>query len=205
MKFGKIKCLLFDLDGVLINGQTLQVNSTLESLKKFTHITKEIKDLVKETITTKEKLEILYLKNLIKKKHINKIYINKKKIFERKAFKKIKFNKRIYNVFEEIKKRKLKVGVVTNSNKESAVKILKKLKIFKYLEIIVTNNNRIKPKPNPEPYNYAMKILKVQKKNTLIFEDSPVGLLSAKRSGANYVKIISPKQISCNFLIRNLK
>jgi HAD superfamily hydrolase (TIGR01509 family) len=205
MKFGKIKCLLFDLDGVLINGQTLQVNSTLESLKKFTHITREIKDLVKETITTKEKLEILYLKNLIKKKHINKIYINKKKIFERKAFKKIKFNKRIYNVFEEIKKRKLKVGVVTNSNKESAVKILKKLKIFKYLEIIVTNNNRIKPKPNPEPYNYAMKILKVQKKNTLIFEDSPVGLLSAKRSGANYVKIISPKQISCNFLIRNLK
>lgn len=69
----------------------------------------------------------------------------------------------------------------------------------------MTNNNRIKPKPNPEPYNYAMKILKVQKKNTLIFEDSPVGLLSAKRSGANYVKIISPKQISCNFLIRNLK
>tara|TARA_B100001093_G_scaffold378255_1_gene363521 strand:- start:2251 stop:2868 length:618 start_codon:yes stop_codon:yes gene_type:complete len=205
MKFGKIKCLLFDLDGVLINGQTLQVNSTLESLKKFTHITREIKDLVKETITTKEKLEILYLKNLIKKKHINKIYINKKKIFGRKAFKKIKFNKRIYNVFEEIKKRKLKVGVVTNSNKESAVKILKKLKIFKYLEIIVTNNNRIKPKPNPEPYNYAMKILKVQKKNTLIFEDSPVGLLSAKRSGANYLKIISPKQISCNFLIRNLK
>ena len=205
MKFGKIKCLLFDLDGVLINGQTLQVNSTLESLKKFTHITREIKDLVKETITTKEKLKILYLKNLIKKKHINKIYINKKKIFGRKAFKKIKFNKRIYNVFEEIKKRKLKVGVVTNSNKESAVKILKKLKIFKYLEIIVTNNNRIKPKPNPEPYNYAMKILKVQKKNTLIFEDSPVGLLSAKRSGANYLKIISPKQISCNFLIRNLK
>lgn len=109
MKFGKIKCLLFDLDGVLINGQTLQVNSTLESLKKFTHITREIKDLVKETITTKEKLEILYLKNLIKKKHINKIYINKKKIFERKAFKKIKFNKRIYNVFEEIKKENLKL------------------------------------------------------------------------------------------------
>ncbi len=205
MKFGKIKCLLFDLDGVLINGQTLQVNSTLESLKKFTHITREIKDLVKETITTKEKLEILYLKNLIKKNILIKFILIKKKIFGRKAFKKIKFNKRIYNVFEEIKKRKLKVGVVTNSNKESAVKILKKLKIFKYLEIIVTNNNRIKPKPNPEPYNYAMKILKVQKKNTLIFEDSPVGLLSAKRSGANYLKIISPKQISCNFLIRNLK
>tara|TARA_X000000950_G_scaffold47087_1_gene54303 strand:- start:3695 stop:4312 length:618 start_codon:yes stop_codon:yes gene_type:complete len=204
MKFRKIECLLFDLDGVLINGQPLQMSSTLQSLKKFIPIKNEIKELIKETITTKEKLEILYLKKLIKKKNIYLIYNNKKKIFDKKVSKKIKFNKRIYDVFKEIHKRKLKVGVVTNSNKKSAVKILKKLKIIKYLNVIVTNNSKVKPKPNPEPYNYAIKLLKVQKKNTLIFEDSPVGLLSAKRSGANYIKISSLKQISWKFITRQI-
>ena len=79
MKFRKIECLLFDLDGVLINGQPLQMSSTLQSLKKFIPIKNEIKELIKETITTKEKLEILYLKKLIKKKNIYLIYNNKKK------------------------------------------------------------------------------------------------------------------------------
>ena len=65
---------------------------------------------------------------------------------------------------------------------------------------MVNNKNKIKPKPNPEPYNYAMAKLKVKKKNTLIFEDSPVGLLSAKRTGAHYIKVNKPKQMSYKYL-----
>lgn len=165
----------------------------------------KLKSLVNETITTKEKLEILNLQGLIKKKEIKKIYFEKKMLFEKKALKKIKFSERINNTFKEIKKRKLKVGVVTNSNYKSAKKILKKLKILKYLDILVTNGNRIKPKPNPEPYNYAMSKIKVRKENTLIFEDSPVGLLSAKRTGAHYLKIYKPTQISEKYLKKVLK
>ena len=100
----------------------------------------------------------------------------------------------------EIKKKKIKIGVVTNSNKISATKILKKLEVFNYLDILVSNTNNIKPKPNPEPYNYAMTQLKVKKRNTLIFEDSPVGILSAKKSGAWFIEINKPTQINDRFI-----
>ena len=205
MRFGKINCLLFDLDGVLFDGQPLQVESTLEILRNYIKCTKDVKSLVNETITTKEKLKILNLQGLIKKKEINEIYLKKKMLFEKRALRKIRFSERLNNTFKEIKKRKLKVGVVTNSNYKSAKKILKKLKILKYIDILVTNGNRVKPKPNPDPYNYAMSKIKVRKENTLIFEDSPVGLLSAKRTGAHYFKIYKPTQINEKFLKKILK
>ena len=200
MKLKNINCILFDLDGVLIDGQPLQVKSTLEVLKKYINCTKEIKSLVFETITTEEKLKILYLQGLIKRNQIKKIYYEKRKLFEKNALNKIKFRKKIKNIFNQLKNRDFKVGVVTNSNKKSATKILKKLQILKYLDILVTNGNNIKPKPNPEPYNYAMAKLRVKKKNTLIFEDSPVGLLSAKRTGAHYIKVNQPELMSYKYI-----
>lgn len=200
MKLKNINCILFDLDGVLIDGQPLQVKSTLEVLKKYIYCTKEIKSLVFETITTEEKLKILHLQGLIKRNQIKKIYYEKRKLFEKNALNKIKFRKKIKNIFNHLKNRNFRVGVVTNSNKKSATKILKKLQILKYLDILVTNGNNIKPKPNPEPYNYAMAKLKVKKKNTLIFEDSPVGLLSAKRTGAHYIKVNQPKLMSYKYI-----
>ena len=164
MKFKNIICILFDLDGVLIDGQPLQVKSTIEVLKNYTQCTNEVKLLVNETITTKEKLQILNSKGLIKKKDINKIYSQKIKLFEKIALKKIKCTNRVLNMFKKLNQENFKVGVVTNSNGKTAIKILKKLKIFKFLDILISNSNKIKPKPNPEPYNLAMAKLKAKKK-----------------------------------------
>ena len=108
-------------------------------------------------------------------------------------------------MFKKLNQENFKVGVVTNSNGKTAIKILKKLKIFKFLDILISNSNKIKPKPNPEPYNLAMAKLKAKKKNTLIFEDSPVGILSAKRSGANYYKIRNLNKLNFNFLTKIIK
>ena len=44
-------------------------------------------------------------------------------------------------------------------------------------------------KPAPEIYLKAMDILKVSPEETLIFEDSEVGLQAAESSHANYMKI----------------
>ena len=54
-----IKGILFDLDGVLVSTQNLQVSSTLNALKHYCIINNDIKSLVKQTITTREKLQIL--------------------------------------------------------------------------------------------------------------------------------------------------
>ena len=78
------------------------------------------------------------------------------------------------------------------------------MKISKFFSVIVTNKNRIKPKPSPEPYIYAMKKLNIKKENCLIFEDSEVGLLSANRSSAKTIKVNNVKDLNKKYLISKI-
>ena len=74
-------------------------------------------------------------------------------------------------------------GIVTNCNRKAAEKILNDLNISLPLTIGSECKN---PKPYPDPYIQAK-----TKQFTIVFEDSPVGVQSAKASGANYVIGIS--------------
>ena len=52
-----IKGILFDLDGVLINTTKLQIDSTAKSLSPYMKVNNYIRSILKQTITTKEKLK----------------------------------------------------------------------------------------------------------------------------------------------------
>jgi HAD superfamily hydrolase (TIGR01509 family) len=54
---------------------------------------------------------------------------------------------------------------------------------------ILTSDDVVEPKPSPEAFLKAMAIEGVTPAETLIFEDSPVGIAAAKASGAAYFKV----------------
>ena len=56
-------------------------------------------------------------------------------------------------------------------------------------DLILAGEDVVKGKPSPEIYNTVMSRLGVAPEQTLIFEDSQVGLQAAEASGAHYVKI----------------
>jgi len=199
-----IKAILFDLDGVLINTTQLQINSTSEALNPYIKVNNYIKSILKQTITTKEKLIIFNEANYLKKNQLKNIYIEKKKIFEREIKKRKIFSKKIYDIFVYLKKKNYKCALVTNANLKTTLLIIKKMKIKKFFSVIVTNKNRIKPKPSPEPYIYAMKKLNIKKENCLIFEDSEVGLLSANRSSAKTIKVNNVSDLNKKYLISKI-
>ncbi len=199
-----IKAILFDLDGVLINTTQLQINSTSEALNPYIKVNNYIKSILKQTITTKEKLKIFNEANYLKKNQLKNIYIEKKKIFEREIKKRKIFSKKIYDIFVYLKKKNYKCALVTNANLKTTLLIIKKMKIKKFFSVIVTNKNRIKPKPSPEPYIYAMKKLNIKKENCLIFEDSEVGLLSANRSSAKTIKVNNVSDLNKKYLISKI-
>lgn len=199
-----IKAILFDLDGVLINTTQLQIDSTIEALNPYIKVNNYIKSILKQTITTKEKLKIFNEANYLKKNQLKNIYIEKKKIFEREIKKRKIFSKKIYDIFVYLKKKNYKCALVTNANLKTTLLIIKKMKISKFFSVIVTNKNRIKPKPSPEPYIYAMKKLNIKKENCLIFEDSEVGLLSANRSSTKTIKVNNVKDLNKKYLISKI-
>ena len=199
-----IKAILFDLDGVLINTTQLQIDSTIKALSSYIKINNYIKSIVKQTITTKEKLKIFNEAKYLKRNQLRNIYIKKKKFFEIEIKKKKIFSKKIFDIFVYLKKKNLKCALVTNANLKTTLFIIKKMRINKFFSVVVTNENKIKPKPSPEPYIYAMKKLRLKKENCLIFEDSEVGLLSAKRSSAKVIKVNNVKDLNKKYMIKKI-
>jgi len=56
-------------------------------------------------------------------------------------------------------------------------------------DLILAGEDVVEGKPSPEIYNTVMERIGVGPAETLIFEDSTVGLQAAKASGAHYMKI----------------
>jgi len=58
-----------------------------------------------------------------------------------------------------------------------------------YFELLVSNEDVSRPKPDPEIYSTAMTRIGVKPSETIIVEDSPHGLEAARRSGAHVCQV----------------
>ena len=90
-----------------------------------------------------------------------------------------------------IKKNHLKTALVTNTSRDIVMKVREFINIDSYFSVIITSTDTSDPKPSPVPYSYAMKELAVDPSNTIIIEDSIVGIQSALASKAEVWGITS--------------
>ena len=184
---------LFDLDGTLVNTDKIYTIIWKEILEKYNIMIDDLffnefiqgksdSDFLIYLIPGITETEIIEISKVKDEKFIE--YINKNKI-----------NILIEGAKEFIEKNKNKfIGIVTNCNKKSAEFIIKYTGIHEYINLIVSSNDCIASKPDPEPYNNAIKILNLNKEKTIIFEDSMSGYLSAKNSNINRIILLNNKK-----------
>ncbi|HCC07638.1 MAG TPA: HAD family hydrolase [Clostridiales bacterium] len=84
---------------------------------------------------------------------------------------------------ELLRKNNFKIGIATNNIKPIIYHFLKKENIIKHIDFVCTVEDVQNRKPNPEMYLKVAKILKSDMNECLVFEDSVVGLIAAKRAG----------------------
>jgi beta-phosphoglucomutase-like phosphatase (HAD superfamily)/dTDP-glucose pyrophosphorylase len=68
----------------------------------------------------------------------------------------------------------------------------------------VSNEDVLMPKPDPEIYRLCYEKVGVCPNDTLIFEDSPVGLSAARASGSWVVRVPTPKSLTAEFVMNAL-
>ena len=100
----------------------------------------------------------------------------------------------IISFFEKIKNRR--IAIVTSCNKLSAEYIIKKTGLYKYVNLLITADDCINHKPNPEPYEKAINYLGLNKKKCIIFEDSISGYISGKNTDVYKVCVIDNENSS---------
>lgn len=85
-------------------------------------------------------------------------------------------------------KSEYKTAVVTTASRDNCYDILNQFNLIELFDLILTHDDVTKAKPNPEGFLKAMHHFNVTPADTIIFEDSDVGLEAAKRSGAYYYR-----------------
>lgn len=85
----------------------------------------------------------------------------------------------------------VKIAIASTARRENLLAVLNYLDLNNLFDLIMTGESVVNGKPDPEIYIETMNKLNVASVQTLIFEDSEIGIAAAKASGANYIKISS--------------
>lgn len=82
--------------------------------------------------------------------------------------------------------------IVSTGHPDNIANVMRHLGIEQQIDGIISGDEVRRPKPDPECFLLAMEREGVTANETLIFEDSEIGLQAAKASGAGYFKVDLP-------------
>ena len=94
---------------------------------------------------------------------------------------------RVPETLEALKKRGLKIGLMTRSCREYAEKILGRFDLRKYFDVIIARDDTENPKPDPSHAIRLLELLDVSAEETLFVGDHWSDAECAERSGLKFV------------------
>lgn len=199
--------LLFDLDGVLVDSRELHfkaLNSALAEVDERFVITEAEQETIYEGLTTRTKLEILSKDKGLPKEKLEEVWQSKQKHTAR-LFDWIPKDLEIVNTLNMVRQNGFKIGVVSNSVRETLDTCLRRIGIEGLVDISISNEETPAPKPSPEGYLLAMKTLGADVSTTAIFEDSVVGRLAAEQSGAKLVPVNNRIDLTHRLVLKTME
>lgn len=192
-----IKAVVFDMDGVLIDAKEWHYDALNRALRLFgTEISRADHLTTFDGLPTKKKLELLSAtENLPIELHgfLNKlkqiytmeiIAVRCKPIFMHEM------------ALSTLKSRGVKLGVASNSVRPTVEAMMQRARLTDYLDLMLSNQDVSRPKPDPEIYTLAMERLGVAPEETLIVEDNDHGIRAARSSGAHVLVVKSVSEVN---------
>lgn len=201
------KAIVFDLDGVLVDSKDIHFNALNLALSEYDPkyvITKIEQEHVYEGMTTKSKLEILTKKKGLPVGAYLDIWESKQN-YTAKLFKSVGQDQELVVLLGIIKDHGIKIGVASNSIRETLDTCLTNLGILKFIDVSLSNEDVFSPKPDPEIYNTCIKLLGSDKDNAVIYEDSDIGREAAKASGAHLIPVYNRSSIDLSLIQKGIK
>ena len=196
-KESKFKCemkeidfILFDMDGLLLDTETVYTQVTQEIIGKFGHTfdwsLKQEMMGKREDEAAKILIETLGLSMTVQEYLVQRNQGHKDKFPHCKP---------LPGVLETVKllnQLKVPMGVATSSHKEPfKLKTMNNQHLFQYFHSITCGDECARSKPNPDIFIQAAKKIKsdYEPSRVLVFEDAPAGVQAALNAGMNVIWI----------------
>jgi len=186
----RISCVLFDLDGVLVDATEWHYVALNRALALFGFDITRYEHLSDYNgLPTRKKLQMLSIEKGLPQA-LHNMLGRLKQVYTRDEI-----LTRCRPVFEKeymlsrLRNEGYRMAVCSNSIRESLQMMVQQSGLDEYFEFLVSNEDVSRPKPDPEIYTTAMTRMGIRPTETIIVEDSPHGLEAARRSGAHVCQV----------------
>jgi len=188
----KIEAVIFDMDGVLIDAKDWHYHALNRALGHFGYTISRSDHLSAfDGLPTRKKLEMLsherglprglhaFLNDLKQQYTTDQVHTDCRPIFVHEY------------ALSNLRALGYKLGLASNSVRNSVELMMEKSALRPYLDVMVSNEDVSKPKPDPDMYLTATRMLGVAPENTLVVEDNPNGIKAAEDAGCHLLVVHS--------------
>jgi HAD superfamily hydrolase (TIGR01509 family) len=201
-----IKLIAFDLDGVLIETKEIHyesLNMALRELAPEFAISLQDHLTTFDGLPTAKKLEILHGRGL--SRELFEAITVKKQLYTLDAIRAtVKPNPGLIEVFSRLESDGYKIYVASNAVRRTIITVLSRLGVIEYIDKILSNEDVVRPKPDPEMYLRCMIDGNVSPHEVLVLEDSHRGRMAAVRSGAYLAPVDKPRDVTYDFIKKRI-
>jgi len=191
----KIKLIIFDLDGVLVEAKNIHYDALNEALGKKYAITWNEHLSRYDGLKTNQKLDMLSERKGLPTTLHTDIWNTKQKLTLQKL-KLLEPSEILIELMDSLVERGYKIAVCSNSIRKTVLTVLSKLGIMEYMDLVISNEDVQNSKPHPEMYWKCISMMSCLPEETLIIEDSPYGLLAAARSKSHILRVKNTKEVT---------
>jgi beta-phosphoglucomutase len=202
----KIKAVIFDMDGVLIEARDWHYESLNKALSLFgSEITRYDHLVTFDGLPTKKKLEMLSLEGGLPIKLHDFINDLKQEYTWEIVYTKCKPIFHHQYALSKLKNEGYILSVCSNSVRKTIELMMERSGLIPYLDFFLSNQDVAKGKPDPEIYNKAIQKLGLNPNECLIVEDNQNGVKAALASGAHLLKVENPDDVTYQNIIKRIK
>jgi len=202
----KIKAVIFDMDGVLIEAKDWHYEALNKALNLFGMEISRYDHLVTyDGLPTRKKLEMLsterglpralhqFINDMKQQYTMEIVYAQCKPTFHHEY------------ALSKLKNSGYKMAVCSNSIRNTIEIMMEKAALTEYFEFYVSNQDVKNGKPDPEMYNLAISKLGLDPKECMIIEDNENGIKAAKASGAWVMEVDEVEDVNIQNIEHHIK
>lgn len=199
----KIKAVLFDMDGVLIDAKDWHYEALNKALglfgmeiSRYNHLT------TFDGLPTKVKLQML-----------SKIFFLPESLHSfineiKQSYTAELVHQRCRPMFHheyalsKLHQQGYKIAVCSNSVRSTIDLMMEKAELMPYIDMIISNEDVVKPKPDPEIYTSAINGFGLKPQECIVVEDNPNGIQAGKASGASVLEVATVYDVTYDNIMR---
>jgi len=192
-----IKAVVFDMDGVLIDAREWHYEALNRALALLGYeITRYEHLSTYDGLPTKQKLQMLTVEhglpaelhsfmNSLKQQYTLEFVATRcKPVFQHQY------------ALARLRQAGYRLGVASNSVRRTVEEMMERSDLLQYLDVIVSNEDVAKGKPDPEMYVKAMATLGVEPHEVVVVEDNENGVRAATAAGAHVLVVGGPEDVT---------